>query len=100
MEHSLRPAGVADDGVLGATVVPDDEIAGVPPVAVGELDAGCLGIQELQQRLALDCAPAVEPSRVVPVDEQRFLARLRMDANDWMDRGDRCLLYTSDAADE
>ena len=46
---ALRERVVADGEVLGWNVVPHEEIAGAPPVAVDELGARAVGAQLVEQ---------------------------------------------------
>ena len=58
VQGALGACGVTDDRVLGAAVVPDDEVTDLPLVAIDVLRQARLRVQVLQQRRAVLGRPA------------------------------------------
>src|SRR5258708_7687194 len=72
---------IVDRQVLGATIVPERDRAGLPAKPAGELGPMAMIHQEVQQRTALLIRHALEPAGIGVIHEQAFAACFRMDAH-------------------
>ena len=85
MHAAAAVAGEAVAAMHGAAVVPDDQIADLPPLGPGELVARGMRPELVQQRLALLQRQRRDVGAEAAAEEQRLAPGLGMGAHDRVD---------------
>src|SRR5438067_5349207 len=81
VHEAALPVIVVDRIVHGAAIVPDGESVSAPAEAASEFRQRRMGVEKIEQRLALGPRHALKARRVDRVDEERLAAGLGMNAD-------------------